>query len=296
MEARTVVSSYTTYEAESRAKVSGLLAAHGPSARLRYRLEHAWIRLVVERYERRGYTGSALVLFNYESVRRLLLAKYPLAPRCLKVPYTAESAFVHEDPGPAPETPPPIAALAPSDAPLVVAVSRHEPNKGIPVLLSALARLRARGVPFRACLVGGGPLLEAHRRLAARLGLGTGVIIAGLVPDPHPYLRHADVYVLPSLHEQSGSLALIEALQVGLPVVASRCDGIPEDLADQETALLVSPGDDVELAAGLERLCGDPELRRALGRRARAAFELRFSPEALAAALSRVYGLLGVTP
>ena len=114
------------------------------------------------------------------------------------------------------------------------------------------------------------------------------------MPDPYPYLERADVFVLPSRAEQSGSLSLLEALQAGCAVVASRVDGIPEDVADGVSALLVEPGDPEALAGVLARLLGDTELRRRLGTGARRVFEERFSAGAFAAALGRVYAELGV--
>ena len=61
----------------------------------------------------------------------------------------------------------------------------------------------------------------------------------GFVPETASYLARADVYVLPSLQEGSGSIALIEALQASLPAVASDVDGIPEDAGPGRGALLV---------------------------------------------------------
>jgi glycosyltransferase involved in cell wall biosynthesis len=116
------------------------------------------------------------------------------------------------------------------------------------------------------------------------------------VPDPYPYLERADVFVLPSRSEQSGSLALLEALQAGCAVVASRVDGIPEDVANGGSALLVEPGDAGALAGALARLLGDPDLRRRLAAGARRRFEERFSASAFAAALGKVYADLGVVP
>jgi glycosyltransferase involved in cell wall biosynthesis len=74
--------------------------------------------------------------------------------------------------------------------------------------------------------------LAAHGSLAASLELTESVAITGHVEDVFAYLRQADVFVLPSLQEGSGSVSLLEALQARTPVIASRCDGIPEDLVD----------------------------------------------------------------
>ena len=288
-EAIPIVSSYTTYGAESRAILRSL-AGYGWHTRWRCRADYLWIRLAAERWERRAYCESRRVLVNYESVRRLVAARYGAAACCVKLTYAAEAAFVREPPAA------PAERSAVSRVPLIVAVSRHEPRKGGDVLLTALAALRQAGVPYRASLVGGGRQLAEERALVRRLGLGGQVELPGEVPDPFPYLERADVFVLPSRSEQSGSLALLEALQAGRAVVASRVDGIPEDVTDGASALLVEPGDAEALAGALARLLGDPGLRRRLGAAARRRFEERFSAGAFAAALGKVYADLGVVP
>jgi len=191
---------------------------------------------------------------------------------------------------------PHLAALEPAGAPLIVAVARHDPRKGWEVLLAALDLLRRQGVPYRACLLGGGRLLAEDRSRARRLGLGASVALPGEVPDPFPYLERAEIFVLPSRAEQSGSLALLEALQAGCAVVASAVDGIPEDVVDGESALLVPPGDPAALAGALARLLAAPALRRRLAAGARRLFAARFSAPAFTAALGEVYAELGVMP
>ena len=119
------------------------------------------------------------------------------------------------------------------------------------------------------------------------------VAIPGAVPEVAPFLAEADIYVLPSRREQSGSLALIEALQAGLPVVASACDGIPEDIEDGAQGFLAPPGDAAALADALARLITSPQLRATFGAAARARYEERFGPEAVSAGLVAAYRALG---
>jgi glycosyltransferase involved in cell wall biosynthesis len=232
------------------------------------------------------------VLVNYDSVARLLSREYGSGLAIRRIPYAAVTAF-DPDPAAAPtRPPPPIAALERAPGPLIVSVSRHSPNKGLDVLLRALGSLQSRGVAFRACLVGPGRLLDAHRRLATRLGLDGTVAIPGEVADVVPYLRAADVFVLPSLDEGSGSVSLLEALQMGAAVVASSCDGIPEDVTDGHNGLLVPPGDVDALRDALARLIGDPDRRTEIADRGRELFTDRFSADGLATALGDVYAEL----
>jgi glycosyltransferase involved in cell wall biosynthesis len=288
-----VNSFYTTAENEARAKTRGAADSAGLIERATFQAERLWINHVVKRYERRAYVKSRLVLLNYESVRRLFLAEHGAAAETRKLPYSSETAFLRDETIIEPE---PIAALQPLGAPLVVSVSRHDPRKGVDVLIRALAELRARGVRFRACLVSGGPLFATSRRLVEHLGLADVTALTGWVADPYQYLLPADVFALPSLQEGSGSVSLLEALQAGAAVVASNVDGIPEDVTDGDSALLVPPGDVAALSATLERVLIDVELRERLRRRARETFDEKFSPEVLVSALRATYTDLGFTP
>jgi len=286
--AATIAGVYTTIRHESRAIVAGLGPWHGLGIKARALVKHLWMTRVIERLERRTLAETQLLLVNYESVRALLPPSRRDPPDCRLVPYTSESAFLHDGT----ETPPRPASLERLEragVPAIVSVSRHDPRKGVDVLIHALAILKDMGVPFGARLVGGGTLLEDHRRLAKRLGIFDVATIEGFVEDVWPYLCHAGVFVLPSLEEGSGSLSLIEALQAGSAIVASRCDGIPEDVEDGESALLVPPGDPEALAKALARLLRAPALRATLSRGARQAFERKFRADAFASALATVY-------
>jgi glycosyltransferase involved in cell wall biosynthesis len=293
VDATVINSVFTTSGHESRAKAEG---ARNSSNHLKWavsKLEYEVIKRWIMRYEGRAFAESRLVTLNYDSVRRLFLNAYGPGAETRKLHYASESAFLHKDDEPPPPEPEAIAALEPRDAPLIVSVSRHDPRKGVDALLRALADLSAKGHRFRACLTSGGMLLAEHRRLAARLGIADRIAITGWIPDPHPYLRHADIFALPSLQEASGSLSLLEALQAGVAIVASDVDGIPEDVADGGNGLLVEPGNVDQLSRALARLLTDAELRGRLQRRARETFVERFSAEAFTDALRMTYAELG---
>lgn len=289
-----ILSSYDTATHEVTAKVHGLSSAHGSTQRLIHKLELMWARRVVAPFEQKGYLGSRIVLVNYESVRQLLIASYGIGDKIRKLPYSSEAAFRR------PSAASTFAGTAAGDgirgdAPLVMAISRHDARKGVDILLHALARLKCAGVRFRACLIGGGALLARHRRLAEQLELGGTTAILGTVPDPYPYLEGADIFVLPSLEEGSGSLSLLEALQAGVASIASNVDGIHEDVSG-ETTLLVPPADPAELACAIERLLRDTTLRRNMAERSRCTFETRFSADVFSKELRRTYAELGVVP
>jgi glycosyltransferase involved in cell wall biosynthesis len=260
--------------------------------RVVHELELIWVRRMVAPLEKKGYLNSRLVLVNYEAVRQHLIATYDIGDKIRKLPYSPETAFRQPSGG---LTRPFAVSSKALGVPVVVAVSRHDARKGVDILLRALAGLKETGAPFRACLVGGGPLINSHR-LTDELGLRDLVAIVGPVSDSFSYLERADVFVLPSLEEGSGSLSLLEALQAGVACVASNIDGIPEDVVDGETALLVSPGQPAELANAIKQLIGNATLRKDIAERGRHSFETRFSADLFIAALRQTYAELGVLP
>jgi glycosyltransferase involved in cell wall biosynthesis len=282
-----VASAFTTLEHEFRAKLEGLRVRDGIWNALRYAGLYAATRLIGSRAERRAFASARVLLVNYQSVADLVVREYGEQPNLRRIAYASDAAF-RLAPRPA-ATPPAIERLRDAGAPLVLCVSRHDPRKGVDVLLNALSELKAAGVPFRACLVGRGELLEVHRRLCTRFGLDADVAITGYVPEVEPYLREADIYVLPSREEGSGSVALLDALALGIAVVASRIDGVPEDVRDGHDALLVEPGDAAALAAAIRRLIEDAAMRRRLGAQAGVTHAAHFAAPPFVAALGAVY-------
>jgi glycosyltransferase involved in cell wall biosynthesis len=107
-------------------------------------------------------------------------------------------------------------------------------------------------------------------------------------PDVLAFYRIFDAVVLPSRAEGL-SQALLEAMALGLPVVASRAGGNVDLVRHGEDGLLVAPRDPAAFAAALARLLGDAELRRHLGARARRTSRERFSMQRTAALTDRAY-------
>jgi len=166
---------------------------------------------------------------------------------------------------------------------VVLAVGRLATQKGLGFLLDAAARWGDAQPQPLLVIVGEGPLEAELRHRAASLGLA--VKFAGRRPDVPALLAVADVFVLPSAWEGQ-SLILQEALQAGVPIVATRVGGNPE-LVGNDAAVLVPPGDAQLLADAVCAVLGDPalaaRLRKAAAERART---LPGEEEAVAAAFA----------
>ncbi|MEJ8637084.1 glycosyltransferase family 4 protein [Streptomyces sp. MS2.AVA.5] len=172
----------------------------------------------------------------------------------------------------------------PTDAPLVLCVGRLCRQKGQDILLRAWPRVRELAPGARLVLAGDGP--DREQLTGAAPG---GVLFAGAVQDIRPWLRAADLVVLPSRWEGM-ALAPLEAMACGRPVVLSDVSGARESLPPgHEAHSLVPPDDPPALAAALGRLLQDAELRRALGREAKAHMRATCDVRKTAAAVSGLY-------
>jgi glycosyltransferase involved in cell wall biosynthesis len=142
---------------------------------------------------------------------------------------------------------------------LAVTVANLREKKGYPVLLEAARRVVDAGAPVIFVAAGQGPLEAELRSRLSELDLGDRFRLLGYVPDAARLVAGADVFVLASEHEGL-PLAVMEALALGVPVVAPRVGGIPALVADGSSGLLVPPGDASALADAVLAVT-DPAVR-----------------------------------
>ncbi len=164
---------------------------------------------------------------------------------------------------------------------LVIYVGRFAVYKGIDDLLAAWHDVEP--VSTKLLLVG------ATAKDAAPDFLGSkNVIVRPWTSEITTYLRAADVFVLPS-HSEGMSNALLEAMASGLPAVATRVGAAESMIADGVTGILIDPGDRDALAAALQRLIEDAELRRRLGSAASESVRSRYGITTVVDTIERSY-------
>jgi glycosyltransferase involved in cell wall biosynthesis len=170
----------------------------------------------------------------------------------------------------------PRSRIAGRERPLIVSVGRLKAPKDFCTLVRALGKLPPDS--FDALIVGEGPERGRVQKQIRQLGISDSVHLTGERLDVPELLAASDVFVLSSRSEGM-PVSVLEAMAAGLPIVASRVGGVPEQIADGESGLLVEPGDPDELAAALARLTHDADLRHRLGAAARARAEQAFDLE-----------------
>jgi glycosyltransferase involved in cell wall biosynthesis len=155
--------------------------------------------------------------------------------------------------------------IGPSEPVVVmVAILRHD--KGHYYFVHAAAEVLKNIPAAKFLIVGDGPQKDNIRRYIRELGLGRSVLMTGLRKDIPDVLAASSLYVIPSLREGMGQ-STMEAMAMGLPVIASNVGGLPELVKDGETGLLVPPADMTALAGAMKRLLEDQKRASVLAER-----------------------------
>lgn len=165
----------------------------------------------------------------------------------------------------------------------IVGLGRLSREKGFDMLIRAFALSGVAAMGWRLVIAGDGPARAELEALAEDMGLASQISLPGYVKDAAALLRGAEIFALSSRFEGFPN-ALIEAMQLGRPVVSFDCPSGPRDLVvDGDNGILLPPQDVGALAEAIRSLAADPATRARLGAAAMAVNE-RFSPQ-------RVYGM-----
>lgn len=169
----------------------------------------------------------------------------------------------------------------------VVMVGRLEIVKGPHLAIEAIASERMPQ-DIHLHIIGVGPCETELRTLTKARGIANRVHILGFRRNVFDYLAHCNVLLMPSLHEGL-PYTLLEAMALGIPIVATRVGGLAEVIQDEGTGLLVPPQDPAALTRAILRLYEDPALRSRLGEQARLLQQTKYSLQAMTERYLAIY-------
>lgn len=163
---------------------------------------------------------------------------------------------------------------------IVLNVAHLADHKGQQYLIRAIPHVLAKLPGTRFFIVGKGELLGQLKALASSLGVGQALTFTGFRRDVGAFYQIADLFVMSSVEEGLGT-AVLDALSLGKPVVATTAGGLPEIISDGETGRLVAPADPLALAEGMIEMLTHPEMADALATAGRTRVAQCFSIQAM---------------
>jgi glycosyltransferase involved in cell wall biosynthesis len=155
---------------------------------------------------------------------------------------------------------------------------RLSPEKGIRYLIEAAAALSKAGLPIKLMIMGNGPERPLIEKLTNSLRLKEKVIMTGFREDARELMAVFDLFVLPSLTEGT-PMALLEAMSMGLPVIASAVGEVPTIIGLGENGLLISPGRTDQIVHAVRRITENSEFRDKISNAALETIKIRFGLE-----------------
>lgn len=235
------------------------------------------------------YRLTDRILVPSEASKQLVMQMEGIPARYLDVTYNgvdisrfkpgAEAATVRRELG-----------LAPEDV-VIGTVGRLSADKGgQDDLLWAANELRKSHPHVRLLIIGDGPLRPELEKYAGELGMldSGAALFTGTRDDVTRLLNAMDVFVLPS-HKEALPIAVLEAMSMCLPVVATRVGGVPEVVQDGSTGLLVEPGDRPALKEAMTRLVTDRDLAQRLGSSGQARVHAHFTIDKMVDHVEQLY-------
>jgi len=163
----------------------------------------------------------------------------------------------------------------PPDAFVLVLVALLRPRKGVEVLITAMKKVVQCFPDTHLLLVGSDDISEDPdygnrlREWTSQLGLESNILFTGFRDDVPEILAESNLMVLPSLFGEGLPMVILEAMAMGVAVVASSVEGVPEIIVDGKDGFLVEPGDSDQLSDKIIQLIKDPALLQDVGQRAR---------------------------
>jgi glycosyltransferase involved in cell wall biosynthesis len=164
--------------------------------------------------------------------------------------------------------------------PVVINVAHLAGHKGQVYLVQAIPRVLAKLPDARFFIVGQGELMDELKETASKLGLKHALVFTGFRDDVADFYKIADLYVMSSVQEGLGT-AVLDALALAKPVVATHCGGLPEIIHDGKTGRLVAPADPEALAQGIVDMLTRVEAAKSMAKEGQSMVQKSFSIDAM---------------
>lgn len=219
------------------------------------------------------YKYADLAVVVSEPLKRLLHSNGVDPRRIVKLPNAVDrkELVAHGDPQQLRRD-----RFLPADGAVIAVIGRLSPEKGQLVFLQAFRKIKARMAHATALIVGDGPEKPRLMQYCRDHGLAQNVVFTGHVTNVGNYYRMADLLVIPSYSEGLPNV-LLEAMALGVPVIATRVGAVGEVLQGMDAAM-VPPGDSAALAERMRLFLGDPSLAQETARQGRRTIALRYDP------------------
>ncbi|MGA2033048.1 MAG: glycosyltransferase [Thermoguttaceae bacterium] len=260
--------------------ITGVHLVHHVHSPTQCDTERPWQNRINTLVERLGLQRASAVIAVSDSLGRLVRGRKCAAGKVHVVPNGVAAR-------------PPVPLRNPEKTEWTLGVmALLRPRKGLETMLDALARLRRQGFPVRLRAVGAFESPQYRERilhLSEKLGLTPAIDWTGFARDIDRELAQMDLFVLPSLCGEGLPMVILEAMSAGLPVVATRVEGIPEALRDGLEGLIVEPNDPRDLARAIAQIItGVVDVARLRAAALRRHAE-RFSAARMAADVAKIY-------
>lgn len=257
--------------------------------KIKYTSEYLMVRLFLVPFEKKLFKYSDLFFVHYESTKKILMKESKIPAEKIKIiPYYTTLYSRKENIEQKDKESPKV--IVDKRRPMCITICRQEPRKGINYLIRAYKiLLEDYKYEINPVIIGSGDLLNREKKLAKKLGVDDKIKFLGFVENTVPYLKNADIYAFAPLYEGSGSISILEAMKYGLPIVTSDCDGIPEDIEDGVSGLIVPKEDEHSLAEAIKSLLDNKSMAFSLGENAAKTYNDKFSMDSMAIGLEGLF-------
>jgi glycosyltransferase involved in cell wall biosynthesis len=171
----------------------------------------------------------------------------------------------------------------------IISIGRLSKEKGFSALLKAVHHIKTKfKIDVRLFIVGEGPEKDDLLRFAKEYQIIDNVTFPGYIDNACKVLNFFDIFVMSSLTEGM-PITLLEAMRVGMPIVATAVGGIPEALEGGKCGILVPPGNEMNLAKSIVELYDNNQLREELSKKAKIRFHEEFTVEKMEIKYRSVY-------